>query len=140
MTHRTAELGDFESLLASEFPPTSPALVEAREAEIQERQVRLASFPHAVLLQVSFAEMDYANRWCWQQFGPASGECMQKESEYPACSLLHRHSHEGKWISHWYFKTEYNYGYNEWCFALPEDRDRFVEFVPQINWGENFPK
>ena len=109
-------------------------------AESQERQVRLAEFPHSVVLQVSYAELDYANRWSWQQFGPAHGECLQADSDYPACHLRDPHSHVGKWAKYWLAKTSYNFGYNEWYFAQQADKERFLQFVPQINWGEHFPK
>lgn len=140
MTHRTVELSDFESLLASDFPPSSPELIEARELVIQERRARLAKFPYSVLLLVAFAEYDYANRWCWQEFGPSHGECLERQSDYPACSRTDTHSHEGNWMPYWHFKTDYNYGYSEWHFVRKADADRFLEFVPRINWGEAYSK
>lgn len=107
-------------------------------AERQERQERLAIFPHSVVLQVAFLEMDYANRWCWQHFGPAHGKCLQSHSDYPACDQRDSHSHSGKWVTHWLAKTNYDFGYNEWFFAEKADHDRFIEFIPRINWGEHF--
>ena len=101
---------------------------------------RLTMFPFAVMLQVAYPEMDYANRWCWQQFGPAHGECWQHCSEYPVCDLPHPHAHVGQWMTHWYVKTDYDFGFNEWYFIREADRDRFLEFVPHVNWGEKFPK
>lgn len=102
--------------------------------------MRLASFPHAVLLQVAYPELDYANRWCWQQFGPADGECQDASSEYPSCNHPGQHSHDGKWVTHWLAKTDYDFGYNEWYFAHAEDRERFLEFVPHIQWGDRYLK
>jgi hypothetical protein len=137
MTHRTVVLSDFESYLAYKYRSMS---LEAGEAEVQDRQRRLVAFPHAVILQVAYPELDFANRWCWQQFGPAHGECLESYSEYPACNLPHPHNHEGKWFTNWLEKTDYDFGYNEWCFSRREEKNRFLEFVPQINWGERYPK
>lgn len=105
--------------------------------------------------------MDQANRWCWQRFGPSHGECDQYGSEYPGCPLVlatgawktekgdrnrwvyqavEAHSHRGSWCGHWFEKTAYNFGFHEWYFANASDRERFVECIPTINWGENYPK
>lgn len=92
------------------------------------------------MLQVSYPEIDFANRWCWQQFGPAEGECHQAHSEYPACNLPPPHQHQGRWLSHFLVKTEYDFGYNEWYFTNETDRDRFVEFIPHMHWGERYLK
>ncbi len=35
-------------------------------------------------------------------------------------------------------KTAYDFGFNEWCFAEQADRDKFLEFVPSITWGETY--
>jgi hypothetical protein len=83
---------------------------------------------------------DFANRWCWQNFGPCDGECTQRYSEYRVCDRSEPHSHVGKWTSHWFVKTDYDFGYNEWYFAENVDRDRFLANVDKINWGEHFPK
>jgi hypothetical protein len=93
-----------------------------------------------VMLQVAYPELDFANRWCWQHFGPADGECLQRQSEYPACTLSGDHSHTGKWM--WYFlgKTDYDFGYNEWYFESELDQQRFLASVSDINWGEKYPK
>jgi hypothetical protein len=99
---------------------------------VEERQARLAVFPFAVMLEVSFKGMDFANRWCWHQFGPADGECLQWGSEYRACDQPGPHSHSGRWATYWYEKTGYNFGYHEWYFATEADRDRFLEFVRQL--------
>lgn len=138
MTQRTVVPSDFLEFLESEYPRSSPESTAARSTEIEERAGRLKVFPHSVTLQVSYPELDFANRWCWEQFGPASGDCVQSQSEYPACSRHEPHQHQGRWLTHWLAKTDYNFGYNEWCFATEVDRDRFREFVPHLNWGENY--
>ena len=140
MTHRTVLHANYDDYLEFVYPAALANSANARAAEMQERQLRLAAFPYCVLLQVAFAELDFANRWCWQQFGPAHGECLQASSEYPACAVRTPHSHEGRWLTDWLAKTDYNFGFNEWYFAQQTDRDRFAEFVPLISWGENFPK
>lgn len=136
MSHRTVILSSFEAYLACEgwFSP------EERVEEARARETRLARFPHTVMLQVAFPEIDFANRWCWQRFGPADGECMQHASEYCACDGAGRHTHAGTWTSHFWGKTDYNFGFNEWGFAERADRDRFLASVAEINWGEKYPK
>ena len=140
MTLRTVVLTDYDAYLEYEYPAASDGAAEARAADLRVREVRLKAFPHSVVLQVAYPEMDYANRWCWQQFGPANGDCHEAHSNYPACNLKGLHSHDGRWLSHWLDKTDYDFGFNEWCFARKDDLDRFMGFVPQITWGEKFPK
>lgn len=140
MTHRTAVLTSYGDYLASEYPDPSAEVASSRTADLLEREARLATHPYSVVLQVAYPEMDYANRWCWQQFGPASGECQQAHSEYSACPLRTAHTHEGRWLTYWLAKTDYDFGFNEWCFSSSTDRDAFLEFFPSVNWGENYPK
>ena len=140
MTHRTWIRSDYEAYLDSEFPMREKGSAAARESEARDRNLRMERFPHAVLLQVAYAEMDFANRWCWQQFGFSDGQCFDSQSEYPSCNASGDHEHRGTWKTHWYAKTEYNFGYNEWYFAKQSDRDRFVEYLPQVTWGEKYPK
>src|SRR5258706_9988120 len=137
---RTSGLSRYDEYLDEVYPVSSVDSADARAADMHERQARLAAFPHCVVLQVSYPELDYANRWCWQQFGPAHGQCLQAGSNYPACEIRESHSHDGRWLTHWLDKVAYDFGYSEWYFAHQEDRDRFLQFVPLINWGENFPK
>jgi hypothetical protein len=140
MVDRTVVQSTYDDFLASEYAQASVNADMARALEIQEHEARLAIFPHSVVLQVAYPEMDYANRWCWKQFGPAYGECLQASSEYTACELREPHKHDGKWLTYWLAKTDYDFGFNEWCFAYSADRDRFLDFIPQISWGERFPK
>jgi len=137
MSHRTVELVDFATYLADPYGGGSGDS-SARDTEHKERKARLAAFPNAVMLKLSYPELDFANRWCWQQFGPADGECLQSQSNYPACPIQGAHSHTGTWISYWLAKIDYDFGYNEWYFAANDDAARFLTFAPQINWGEKF--
>ena len=133
MSHRTVILSSFEKYLASEdYAP------EIRAQGERERAARLSRFPHAVTLQVSFPELDFANLWCWQHFGPSDGDCLQRQSDYPACSIPEPHAHAGKWM--WYFlgKTDYDFGFCEWYFAEQPDRDSFLARVGEISWGEKY--
>lgn len=139
MTIRTLELVTYDHYLNDEYG-LQDHLAGARDADRQEHQLRLSQFPYNVVLRLSYPEMDFANRWAWQQFGPPNGECMDSYSEYPTCTEKTPHAHDGKWLSHWLAKTEYDFGYNEWCFEFKEDQQRFLEFVPFINFGEKFPK
>lgn len=141
MTPRTVILSSFEAYLAAEYPAScSEDLFENRAIEIGERTERLSRFPFAVMLEVSYPELDFANRWCWRNFGPAEGNCMQSDSEYPACLIKTPHGHSGSWATHWFVKTNYDFGFNEWYFAEKLQCDRFCENIPQINWGEHYPK
>src|SRR6185437_1850354 len=141
MTHRTVVLSSFEAYLASEYAADcSEESYNNRAADIEDRIERLSRFPYAVMLEVSFAELDFADWWCWQNFGPAEGECTQSCSEYPVCILKDPHSHRGNWASHWFVKTDYNFGFNEWYFAEKPHHDRFFESIQQINWGEHYQK
>jgi hypothetical protein len=135
VTHRTAILSDIEMYLDYEvFTP------EVRAEEIAVRNSRLLLFPHAVLLQVAYPELDFANRWCWNQFGPADGECTQRDSQYRICEVDQPHSHSGSWMTHWLAKTDYDFGFNEWYFVERYHYNRFLAFLPELNWGEKFPK
>lgn len=135
MSHRTVILSSFEKYLASEGYS-----LEVRAAEERERKERLLRFPYPVMMQVSYPEMDFANRWCWEHFGPGDGECMQSQSEYRVCDLGEPHSHAGKWLCHWFVKTAYNFGFNEWYFVDRSDWECFLANVAEINWGEKYPK
>ena len=135
MSPRTIEVSSFEEYLAS-LDDSRP---DRADQEV-DRNNRLSRFPHSVMLKVSFPEMDFANRWCWQNFGPEYGECTQPYSEYRVCDRREPYSHVGKWMSHWFVKTDYDFGFNEWYFAESADRDRFLSIVDTINWGEHYPK
>ena len=132
---RTVQLSSYEAYL--EYLKESPG---AAPEEDQDREGRIARFPHTVMLLVATPEMDFANRWCWLTLGPADGQCIQYQSEYPACTLDQPHSHTGKWCYYWFEKIDYNFGFCEWYFEEESLMDKFLAFVPEINWGEQFPK
>ena len=134
MTIRTVVLSTFAEYLACEDDS-----LEERAAQERERQERLSRFPHCVMLQVSFPEVDFANRWCWQNFGPSDGECFQRHSQYRVCDVAEPHAHAGRWTSHWFVKTDYDFGFNEWYFVEANDWQRFLANVEHINWGEHYP-
>jgi len=69
MSYRTVEVSTFDEYLASEGDS-----FEVRAAEEVDRRDRLSRFPYSVVLKVSYPELDFANRWCWQNFGPSDGE------------------------------------------------------------------
>ena len=140
MTYRTVEASSYEAYLEEEYPAGAFGSTEGRADEERERQTVVQSFPYAVVLKVAYPELDFSNRWCWKRFGPADGECVEGSSEYRVCEVPGPHSHEGRWRRRWLAKTDYDFGYNEWYFASAEDRAAFLEFVPQINWGEHYPK
>lgn len=103
----------------------------------QERRRLLQSYPHSVILALHYPQLDIAEYWCWQQFGAAWGECLQRHADRPACAETLPHCHTAqRWHSHWYVKTGYDYGYNEFFFAHRADCERFLAFVPQIGAPE----
>lgn len=135
MTHRTLVLSSLGEYLEDENE--SP---EDSSEEVQSRQVRLERFPHTVMLKLAFPELDFSERWCWQNFGPMDGECRQKYSEYRVCADDSCHTHRGKWTSHWYVKTDYDFGFCEFHFENENERDQFLQQLPEFSWGENYPK
>jgi hypothetical protein len=116
------------------------AAIEGRIAESRERDERLLRFPYPVMLELAFPELDFVHRWCWLRFGPMDGECTQKQSEYRICTDDSPHQHSGSWTSHWVEKTDYDFGFNELYFAEQADRDLFLANLPEMNWGEHYPK
>ncbi|TWU06883.1 hypothetical protein CA54_52850 [Symmachiella macrocystis] len=135
MIYRTAILSTFDAYLE-----TGGDTAEEQADQQRERQEIVRDFPFAVMLELAFPELDFANRWCWKKFGPANGECSQRYSEYPACTIDLPHCHVGAWAEHWFVKTDYDFGFNEWYFSQPADYEAFLRFVPSIDWGENYPK
>ena len=59
MTHRNAVLSNIEAYLSR--PDDSS---EERAEQSSSRNERMARFLYAVMLQVAFPELDFANRWC----------------------------------------------------------------------------
>lgn len=104
MTQRTVELSDFDSYLEYEYPLSASAQVDGRNTEIADRELRRETFPHTLILKVAYPELDYANRWCWREFGPTHGKCFESQSTYPACEVSNTHSHDGRWMWHWLAK------------------------------------
>ncbi len=135
MSFQTVRISSWEEYL-TDGGETPDYIEEATEVRGQ----RLLRFPHAIMLQVSFPELDFANRWCWQNFGPRYGECHQSGCIYPVCTRPEPHSHLGKWSSDFLVKTDYDFGFCEWYFVERSDYEMFVAFIDQINWGENFPR
>jgi len=140
MTYQTVVISSLEQYLAN----TDETEEDLRE-QIAIRDAIQIAFPFSVMLEVVTSEVDYANRWAWQQFGPRHGEFFDvrrglRPSEYPMCDNPEPHFHQGSWCCHWYVKTDYDFGFCEWLFANSTDRDRFLAFAPSINWGENYPK
>ena len=104
------------------------------------RTKRVEKFPHIAMLQVGFIQRDVANRWCFQQWGLADGECQEMHSSYPCCEIENNHSHDdGTWMSVFLAKTDYDYGFNEWYFETEAQRNEFVANLPSIDHGEKFP-
>ena len=111
LIYQDVVLSTYESCLEYEYPLTQADihLIELAN-DIDERDVRLQQFPFFVMLKLSYAELDFTSRWCWDTFGKVHGKCQESSSEYPACTIKLPHSHWGKWMNHWFVKTDYNYG------------------------------
>lgn len=135
MTHQTLFVSSFEKYLATEC-----ASAEIAAEEVRDRQVRLQRFPHSVVLELSYPELDFAERWCWQCCGPADGECMQKDSSYRVCLDGSSHTHSGKWLRHWLAKTDFDFGFCEFYFSDQANQAAFLAQIPSFNWGEKFGK
>lgn len=135
MIARTLKVSSFEHYIANEAD--SP---EKQCAAIQEREDFVHRFPYAVMLELAYPELDYAHRWCWERFGPMDGVCSQKYSEYKVCVDETEHHHTGKWASHWFAKTDYDFGYNEYYFSAQADSELFLAHLSDIHWGEHYPK
>jgi hypothetical protein len=135
MTYQTVKLSSIEKYLAN-----GGDLPEEQAIELRERNERLRLFPHSLMLELAYPELDFAFRWCWLHFGPADGECTQYSSEYRVCTEEKPHRHTGKWTTHWFAKSDYNFGFNEWYFVERADCELFRAFLPEINWGERYLK
>jgi len=133
MSYRTVIQSSFQEYLQSEVDSPDERAEQERKYRLQ-----LQRFPFNVVLKISYDELDFANRWCWQTMGPADGECNQHNSEYPACDRTEPHTHVGNWISRWITKTEYNFGFNEWFFTEAGQAERFIQNVENLNWGEHY--
>jgi hypothetical protein len=131
MTHSSLIISSFEKYMESE--DDSP---EERADQNEERVKRLAQFRHALMLECHFVDMDRADQWCWQHFGPRHGDCNQAYSKFRVCDLESPHCHFGKWTTHWFVKTDYDFGFNEWYFRDAPDRESFREFVSRKIWHD----
>ena len=139
MNYRTARLTSFEEYL-KRTDESAEEIMETRAL----RDASLERFPWPVMLELAYPEMDFASRWCWKNLGPHHGECYQsrsgsKRSDYPACEIEIPHCHTGNWAIRWFVKTDYDFGFAEWYFSTESDRDRFLQFEPEIHWGEKYP-
>jgi hypothetical protein len=136
--------------------------IEALDPAAQEDEITDRQFPHVVVVECDFPEWDLAIRWCWRKFGPRHGECWGKV-DYTACPLVLMtehvvktvvqgktyevkryssvdvHHHVGTWTTRWFTKTDYDHGYGAFCFSNEADKAQFVQYVPLVDWGENFP-
>lgn len=134
MPNRTARLSSYD-----EYRETESNDLDERLYAHQERELLLLRFPFAVMLEAAYPEMDFADRWCWENFGPKDGPCRQFESNYPCCLNDTKHTHHGVWCTRWFEKTDYDFGFNEWYFREQSHQEMFRSFVPLINWGDRFP-
>ena len=125
----------FEEYVACGIDPEDVVNEQAKD-----RRDRLQRFPHAVMLKLAYHELDYAERWCWIQFGPRDGECWQHHSYYRVCADDTQHSHVGTWTSHWYTKTDYDYGFCEFSFSEPGAKSNFLQQLPEFHWNESWER
>lgn len=124
-------------------------------------------YPFHVMVEGYSPELDFATRWCWQNFGPYVGPCGDHYSEYPACPLVlaieeykvrrtykdregvekeywepsrdpGKHSHEGTWDLFSLGKTGYDEFFMEYYFSNEEDAKKFRDLAPTFGLGENY--
>ena len=149
------------------YPTSTNAYLEMQHDIDRERTQLLERFPSSTVLEGHYPEHDYAVRWCWQNISPCHGTCSEWHSEYPACPLVlttenvehgtlkdrngketpwkrisyanpGEHEHEGVWCSIWLGKTDYDYGFREYCFANEIDREQFLSAFPTFTFGEKY--
>ena len=147
--------------------PKYNSTINFHKEQEQKRKEKLLEFPHSVVVEAAWPTFDFANRWCWRNFGTQDGVCHEYHSEYPACDLVlatefyaehpykdadgliteYReieyknpgdHSHTGIWTTGFGEKTDYDYGYSEYFFKNKENLDLFVENIPTFNLGEKY--
>ena len=135
MTHVTFKESSFDDYLA--HGGDSP---EAQAEETEDREAWIKNFPFYKMLELAYPELDNALRWCWNNFGEMDGECIQKDSTYRMCNDQSKHRHKGKWTSHWFVKIDYDFGFNEFYFSNEADLNLFLANLPNLNWGEHYPK
>lgn len=127
---------DFNAVIHTDFDAflyaSGESVLELQRLEREREKIR-GRFPFAVMLEASYDNQDVANRWCYQNFGPRFGECIEKYSRHPNCDIDVPHSHSGIWTSEWYEKMDYDYGFNEWYFSSQENSDQFIQFVHTMN-------
>jgi hypothetical protein len=147
---------------------TRQGRLESHKRREEKRQELREKFPFTCIVQGSYPEVDNANSWCWDHFGPRDGKCeYEHTSEYPGCPLVRAtmyiqegsykdkegnehhwkekaykevpaHEHEGVWAEYWLGKTGYDYGNAEFYFKNEADRDAFVSAVPAIGFGDRY--
>ena len=118
---------------------TAEELNQAHAEMNAQRATLCKDYPFSIILALAYPQMDFANRWCWQQFGSPQGRCDDHQSEYPSCNeTTPNHHHEGRWRTHWWEKLDYDFGYNEWFFAEQMDYEAFYAFIPHISFGEHY--
>lgn len=120
--HRSVQLSSLEKYLKQGGERGSD-LTEM----LERRQELLVKFPYPVMLELSYPELDFTNRWCWNRWGSFHGHCYERSSEYPACAIEAPHSHIGVWATIWFVKTAYDFGFNEWYFSTDEAQNEFLD-------------
>jgi hypothetical protein len=134
MTHRTLKLSSIDEYLRDGGESDEDLQVQMRR-----RHDLMLRFPHPIMLMAAVPEFDFANRWCWNEFGPAHGQCIDSHSRYRVCDQTRAHSHNGEWASSWFTKIDYDFGFCEWYFLNRQSAEKFEDAIPSFNWGEDFP-
>lgn len=158
-----------QQLLAITHPDYVQHSVDQQHSLDNQRNELLVRFPNTVIATGFYPEHDYASLWCWQNISPENGPCNAWHSEYPACPLVlatehiergtwkdksgkdlswerkrytnpGNHGHEGIWSFLWLGKTNYDYGYGEFCFRNESDRESFLAAFSTFTWSEDWNK
>ena len=101
------------------------------------RATILAKFPFSIMTLTAIDDIDFANFWLWNKFGPCNGSCHQSTSAFKACDVHVYHDHVGSWCCHFFAKTGYDFGFNEWYFDNKPSLILFKKFITKFNKDKN---
>lgn len=120
----------------------SDLIFDDKEKE-HERIRIIEAFSHTVVIEAAYEEFDHVELWCWKKFGPSDGLCRDAYNYVHACPVVlaapsikdvryARHEHVGMWCKLWLGKTDYDYGFSQFCFKNSDDKNAFLEAITEI--------
>lgn len=153
--------------IVEKHPESLSSYDECMNRKIKIREEMHEKFPFVVCIEGPDPALSFANRWCWQNIGLPDGVCGEHYQEYPGCPLvlatetIHKrqykdqkgniqeceektyknpgnHSHEGVWSGFCLDKVGYDEFALDFCFKTQEDKNKFLEALPNFDIGENY--